>query len=393
MHYHRETHMSLKFDEHRQYLTDAPRLSAFERAITAVVTPGDVVVDLGCGTGILGLMACRAGARRVYAIDGGGMIGVAREVAAANGYADRIVHIMGSSTRVDLPEPVDVVVADQIGRLGFEAGVVEFFGDAARRWLRPGGTLLPAAASTWVAPVEDIVMADAVEFWATTPAGFDFSSVSAGAMNTGYPTVFDEGQLLADGQRVVTYEFGPAPSPALQGTVQFTIARAGVMTGLAGWFVANLAPAATPPVTMTNAPGAPDRIQRRHGFLPLGTRVEVQPGDVVDVTLRVRPVDTILAWDVAVRRGTETRVHVRRSTLAGMLLPREILRRTSPESAPRLTAWADARATVLRLCDGQRPLADVEAQTAAAHPTLFRSPAEAAEFVAEVVTRYSDAAT
>ncbi len=392
MHYHRETLMSLKFEEHRQYLADAHRLSAFARAIIAVVKPGDVVVDLGCGTGILGLMACRAGARRVYAIDSGGMIGVAREVAAANGYADRIVHIMGASTREDVPEPVDVVVADQIGKLGFEAGVVALFGDAARRWLRPGGTLLPGAVSTWVAPVEDVTMAEDVEFWATTPAGFDFSSVSAGAMNTGYRTVFDEGQLLADGQRVVTYEFGPTPSPALQGTVNFTIARAGLMTGLAGWFVADLAPAAVPPITMTNAPGAPDRIQRCNGFLPLGTRVEVQPGDVVDATLRVRPVDGFLAWDVAVHRGTETLVHVRRSTLAGMLLSREILRRTSPASAPRLTAWADARATVLRLCDGERPLADVEDQTATLHPTLFRSRAEAAEFVAEVVTRYSNAA-
>jgi predicted RNA methylase len=109
--------MSLKFDEHRQYLEDTHRLDAFRRAIDATVRPGDVVIDLGCGTGILGLMACRAGASRVYAIDDGGMIDIARHVAVANGYGDRVVHIQGNSMRVTLPEQAHVIVSDQPPRL------------------------------------------------------------------------------------------------------------------------------------------------------------------------------------------------------------------------------------------------------------------------------------
>lgn len=53
--------MSLQLDEHRLYLPDQPRPQAFDAALCAVVRPGDVLADLGCGTGILGLMACRAG--------------------------------------------------------------------------------------------------------------------------------------------------------------------------------------------------------------------------------------------------------------------------------------------------------------------------------------------
>ena len=116
--------------EHRQYLSDEARISAFRRAIEEIVNPGEVVLDLGSGTGILGLLACRAGAGRVYAIEESGMIGLAREVCQANGFQDRVVFIKGLSTRVELPEKVDVVVADQIGRLGFEAGVFEYFRDA-----------------------------------------------------------------------------------------------------------------------------------------------------------------------------------------------------------------------------------------------------------------------
>ena len=80
--------MSLVLDEHRQYLSDAVRIDAFRRAIAEVVAPGSVVLDLASGTGILGLLACEAGARRVYAIEATGMTEIARAVASANGLHD-----------------------------------------------------------------------------------------------------------------------------------------------------------------------------------------------------------------------------------------------------------------------------------------------------------------
>jgi SAM-dependent methyltransferase len=375
--------MSLQFDEHRQYLDDAPRLAAYRAAITATVRPGDVVVDLGCGTGILGLMACRAGASRVYAIDNGGMIAIAREVAIANGYADRIVHVAALSTRTDLPERADVVVTDQAGRLGFEAGVIEYLADAGRRFLRPGGRLIPESVTTWLAPIEAPDFTAVVNFWRTSPAGFDFSSAYDGAVNTGYPVTVTADQRLAEGQPIFRFVCGAAGGAAV-GTTRFEVTRAGTFSGLVGWFVADLASG----VTMTNAPGAPDRIGRRQAFLPVESPITVEFGDVVEVTLRARPVEVVLAWDVTVRRGATVRMHARHSTLRGMLMPREVLTRTDPMRRPRLTAWADARATILRLCDGEHTLAAIEAETRARHAALFSTPSEAQEFVAEVVTRY-----
>src|SRR5687768_3356887 len=124
--------MSRELDEHRQYLEDDKRMTAFASAIAATVRPGDVVVDLGCGTGILGLLACRAGASRVYAIDSGGMAEVARALASANGLTDRITIVNGHSRQVPLPERADLVVCDQIGHFGFEAGLFESLEDARR---------------------------------------------------------------------------------------------------------------------------------------------------------------------------------------------------------------------------------------------------------------------
>ena len=379
--------MSLQLDEHRLYLSDRPRLAAFDAAIRATVRPGDVVVDLGCGTGILGLMACRAGAGRVYAIDGSGMLGVARQAAHANGVVDRIVHLHGHSGRIDLPERVDVVVADQIGRMGFEAGVVEFFEDVRRRWLKPEGRVVPRTTTTWLAPVEAADLWARVEFWESAPLGFDFSSVREGAANTGYPSAFDAGQLLGAGLPAVTFDLTrpQSASGAVTGEVTVRVTRAGVMHGLAGWFTAELAPG----ITMTNAPGAPDRIFRQNVFLPLDPPVPALPADEVHARLVVRPNELVLAWRVTVSRESAAVAVRHGTTLRGMLIAREDLDRTNPARLPHLSHWADARATVLELCDGQRSLRDVETATAARHPALFPTVADAATFVAEVVTRYS----
>jgi ribosomal protein L11 methylase PrmA len=99
--------------EHLAYWSDDVKIAAFRGALARVVTPQSVVLDLGCGTGLLGLLACEAGAARVYAVDAGPILSVARELAAANGFSERIVHISGWSTEIGLPELVDVV-----GRLG-----------------------------------------------------------------------------------------------------------------------------------------------------------------------------------------------------------------------------------------------------------------------------------
>lgn len=375
--------MSLQYDEHRQYLADAPRLRAFRRAIEATVRPGDVVVDLGAGTGILGFLAARAGASRVYAIEQGGIIEVARQIAAANGLADRVTFLHEAVSRVTLPELADVVLGDQIGRLGFEAGLMDVTVDAARRFLRPGGRVIPQRAATLVAPIEAPECTAWVDFWRTRPEGFDISAAHEGAASTGYPAHLQSRQLLAPAQRLV--EFHPeAPEPTYAGAASYVVARDGVLSGLGGWFEADLAPG----VTMTNTPGAPDGIARRQAFLPLAAPVAVGAGDHVEVAWRVRPRETILVWEVRVTRGAIVLAHERRSTWRGMLVPREALAFTDPGFRPVLSPWAAARATVLHLCDGVRTLAEVERETAARHADLFVDPASAAVFVAEVVTRY-----
>src|SRR5882672_2715616 len=91
-------------------IADTVRMGAFVAALKRTVRPGSVVVDIGTGTGICALIACALGARRVYAIEPNDAIEVAREIAAANGYTDRIEFHQAVSTDVTLPERGDVIV-------------------------------------------------------------------------------------------------------------------------------------------------------------------------------------------------------------------------------------------------------------------------------------------
>src|SRR5688572_16780638 len=118
-------------------------MAVYRRAISEVVKAGSVVLDLGAGTGVLGFLACQAGASRVYSIEVDPIISLTRDLCKANGFEDRMHFIRGLSTTVELPEKVDVVVCDQIGAIGYEAGILEYLADARLRFLKPGGTLIP----------------------------------------------------------------------------------------------------------------------------------------------------------------------------------------------------------------------------------------------------------
>ncbi len=290
---------SLLLGEHRGYLADASRLRAFDRAIQHVVSPGDAVLDLGSGTGVLGLLALRAGARHVYAVDGSAMAAVARGVMRDNDAADRVTVVRAHSQTVTLPEAVDVVLADQLGAFGVEAGLCEAFADARRRHLAPDGTLVPGRVDLVLAPVESPERWAEVAFWDDAPLGIDLRSVAPLARNVRYFTTAAPGDLLGGAATVASVDPGHAAALPVTGRVELAIERPGTLHGLAGWFEAELAPG----VVLTNSPLAADRIDRSHVFLPIEAPVPVHPGHRVRATMVADPRVDVHRWEVVVEDG------------------------------------------------------------------------------------------
>jgi hypothetical protein len=371
--------MSLVVDAHREFLSDAVRLSAYETAIRQRVRPGDVVVDLGAGSGILGLLACRAGAGRVYAVEPSGLIELARAIAAENGMADRIRWIHKGAAEVALPERADLLVGDFAGHMGFEAGVFELYAFAPR-WLKPGGGAIPSSITMFASVVEDPAAHANATFWRAPVAGFAMASALDFSLNTGYPIRFEASQVIAPAIASTPFVTVSAP-PLLRLDGTTSAARSATVHGVGAWFSAALAPG----VDMTNAPGAAARLVRRNVFLPLERPVAVQAGDRIEISLRVRPADMLVNWTVRIDGAVE-----RHSTLRGMLIAREQLRSADPALRPRLTARGEGRRTILELCDGTRTLQQIEQGVFERHRDLFASLADAEVFVAEVMTRYAE---
>jgi 2-polyprenyl-3-methyl-5-hydroxy-6-metoxy-1,4-benzoquinol methylase len=131
-----------EFEYHFRMLMDRPRVEAYARAIARVVRPGQHVLEIGTGTGILAVLAARAGAR-VTAIERYAVIQTARIVAERSGVSDRIAFIRGRSDLVEA-EPADVLVSELVGNRILNEAMLEVTLDARRRLLRPDARLIPS---------------------------------------------------------------------------------------------------------------------------------------------------------------------------------------------------------------------------------------------------------
>lgn len=138
---------------HIKMLNDRDRTSSYLAAIREVVRPGDVVVDIGTGTGVLSIAAAKAGARHVFAVEATAVGKVAEAVFEANGLSDRITLVPGWSSQIDLPERADVLVSEIIGNEPLGEQVLETTRDALQRLLKPDARLIPGRVKIYGIPV------------------------------------------------------------------------------------------------------------------------------------------------------------------------------------------------------------------------------------------------
>jgi protein arginine N-methyltransferase 1 len=163
--------------EHEEMLSDSVRVDAYHRAIVRSVRPGDVVVDLGSGTGLLAFLASRAGAGKVYAVEHGDVIEVARELARHNGFTN-IELIQANSREFTPAEPVDLVLHEQMGDELFNENMVQNVLDLRDRVLRPGGRILPARFRLFVEPISMHETMRVRRFWnIELPEGIDLAAM------------------------------------------------------------------------------------------------------------------------------------------------------------------------------------------------------------------------
>ena len=119
-------------------IADRERFRAYQEAIASAVRSGDAVAEIGCGPAVFALLACQAGARRVYAIDSELIVDLAAQLAAANGFADRIEFIRSDSRKTNLPEQVSVIISDIRGAVPLFGHAISTIEDARKASWRRG---------------------------------------------------------------------------------------------------------------------------------------------------------------------------------------------------------------------------------------------------------------
>lgn len=135
---------------HFNLLCDQIRVEVFRKAITATVTPDDVVADLGAGTGILALLAANK-AKHVYAVEIDPFIlDAARALAERTGLSGKITFLEGDACSIDLPEKIDVVICEMLDTALIREQQVPVMNHTVQNLLCPNGKVIPIAADTYV---------------------------------------------------------------------------------------------------------------------------------------------------------------------------------------------------------------------------------------------------
>jgi protein arginine N-methyltransferase 1 len=292
---------------HRKMLADTVRSAAFEAALRKVIRPGETTVaDIGAGTGVLGFVAQRLGARAVHLIERGPVVELAARIADANRIPGLHFWQAHSGEILDPPQ-VDVVVAEILGNLALEENALETLADA-RRFLKPGGTLIPCRVEQFAAPVVTDRLWRELCSWERTPMGLDFSAAQAMTFDNLYVRQIAPADLLpeADGARQWdALDFTAVVDGQRRGTARWELAQPATLYGLALWWRCELVPG----ISLTTSPfGAPTHWEQV--YAPIAQPVATRAGDAVEVSIESETGGGEggigMRWQVTHRRGGDT---------------------------------------------------------------------------------------
>jgi len=310
-----------------EMLADASRMDAYVAALRKTVRADSVVMDLGCGPGVLALVACKLGARRVYAVEPANIIGLAREIATANGCADRIQFFENLSTDITLPEPATIIVSDLRGVLPWFQQHIPSIIDARKRLLAPGGVLIPRRDILWAAVVEaPDEYEELVGHWQDNEFDLDLSAGTRLITNTWRKTYLKAEQFVTEPVRGETIDYSEVDSADMSAEISWRVARNGKAHGISIWFDSELVEG----ISFSNHPAAPQMIYGT-GFFPFSRPVNVKEGELIKLRLAADFVqsDYVWRWETDFFDGNnQTKASYKQSTFYGVPLTPALLQKS-----------------------------------------------------------------
>lgn len=365
---------------------DGVRMDAYARAIERAVKPGSVVLDIGAGSGIFSLLAARAGAREVHAVDPNPAIWVLADLARENGYADRIKIHHTTSYELELDPKADVIVSDLRGCVPVHEEHLEVMRDAKARLLAPGGALIPVRDELYVALFENEEVAATLTKGSTAFEQFGFSdrAIRTSVFNTPLADSvrLRASDLLTSSASWASITYGAPTQPPLEGAVNLTPRRRGTAHGLAVWFCASI----YEDLGFSTEPGVSTVYGRF--VLPLLEPVRIDHDHRVNVVLRVDEQGQRWAWETTIATESETKARYRQSSFFGTPTSPEALLRGSSTFKPHRSKRGERAKEALSLMDGTRTIAEITDQMPAAVRQPHSTRAALLEEMRDLAARY-----
>ncbi len=287
------------FYEQERMLADKPRMEFYRAAIQRHIQPGDRVIDLGTGTGILAALASRRGAAKVYAIDHSSILETARTLAQAN-RIERVEFVATHSMEFSLGERVDTIVHEQMGDCLFDEAMVANVCNLRDRLLKPNGLILPSRFEFYCEPVKIRDDRHVPFIWELEVHGYDYAVLER--QRPQEPTYY---QVRSTDLSLVEH-FLTEPSPALtldlhtineadlppEVTFTRTVVHAGRLDGYAIYFRALV----DDDLRLSSSPLDPGRAPH-WGFRVMRTdRDDFAVGDTITVSLKVGSWSDVSSW-------------------------------------------------------------------------------------------------
>lgn len=167
------------YTSHEPLIKDENRMRIYNQVFSTYefLIKGKIVLDAGCGTGILSMMIAKRGAKKVYAIESTVMADFAKKIIETNGFDDVVTVIHGDLRSVQIPEKVDIIVSSGFGPCLFIDSSFEGIISAKNRLLKPDGIMMPNEARIIGAAISDVSFSNQRKHFWENVYGFDFSAI------------------------------------------------------------------------------------------------------------------------------------------------------------------------------------------------------------------------
>lgn len=372
-------------------LADEVRMQAYTEALRQCVSPRSVVLDVGTGPGMFALLACRLGARRVYAVDPSDYVALGQALAADNDCGQRVEFLQATIEEVELPAPVDVVVSDMSGVLPWFEGNLPRLRQVRERLLRPGGVMVPQRDRVWVAAVSiEQSYADAMEPWRHELFGLNMDR--ARQMMTHEPwrhVPLTADDLVTPPQPVTTLDYRQPLATDLEAEIALTVERSATGHGLCLWFDRETAPG----FGFSNAPGEADTVYGRL-VLPWPRAVPLTAGDRIGLRLTAKLTGNDYEWRWQTAFGDDEAgaraPRFDQSSFFAQPLGTLRLAMQSPEYRTRLNQDGLVDLQALRGLEAGEPIGAIAAALHESFPERFPDAAAAHTRVAALAFRYGE---